>query len=276
MFMVAAGLTLTFGALRIINLAHGSFYMLGAYFAYALTAVLSDLPGGFMVALVVAPVMVAAVGAFVERGLLRRIYRGDHLYQVVLTFAVLLVVSDAVLLIWGVDYKRVEAPSLLRGSFLLGSFGFPRYLLLVLGLAPLLAAGLWFLLYRTRSGRLIRAVVQDREMAEALGINVSRLFTLVFMLGCWLAGLGGTLVAPLISVDRSMDLGILLDAFIIVVIGGMGSFGGALVGGIILGQLQAFATAVPALIKFAEVFPFLLMALILLVRPQGLFGHERG
>lgn len=163
----------------------------------------------------------------------------------------------------------------MRGAVLVGSFGFPRYLLLVLGLAPIVAAGLGLLLNRTRSGCLIRAVVQDREMAEALGIDTARLFTRVFMLGCWLAGLGGTLIAPMISVDRSMDLAILLDAFIIVVIGGMGSFAGALVGGILLGQIQAFTTAVPALLKFAEVFPFLLMALILLVRPQGLFGRER-
>jgi len=272
-FLVASGLTLTFGTLRLLNLAHGSFYMLGAFFAFTLTSLFADLPGGsgFFVALVVVPIIVAIVGGLVERGLFSRIYRSEHIYQVALTFAVLLIINDGINLGWGPIYKRVPAPEIFLGAVRLGDLSFPRYFLLILGLAPIIALGLWLLLYRTRVGRLIRAVVQDREMAEALGINVSRIFTLVFMLGCWLAGLGGVLIAPQVAVDLTMDVAVLLDAFIVVVIGGLGSFGGALLGALILGQAQAFGILV--LSRFVMVFPFVIMAFILIVRPQGLFGE---
>lgn len=272
-FLVASGLTLTFGTLRLLNLAHGSFYMLGGYVAYTLTGAFADLfgRGGFFVSLLVAPLVVAAVGAVVEMGLFRKIYKGEELYQVVLTFALLLVVNDVAKLIWGPSYHRVPTPEVFAGLVTIGGLPFPRYFLLIWGLAPVLVVGLWFLLYRTPAGGLIRAVVQDREMAGALGINVSRIFTSVFTLGCWLAGLGGVLIAPMVSVDLSMDLTMLLAAFIVVVIGGLGSFSGALVGALILGQAQAFGVVV--LPRFVMVLPFALMALVLIIRPQGLFGE---
>jgi branched-subunit amino acid ABC-type transport system permease component len=272
-FLVASGLTLTFGALRLLNLAHGSFYMLGGYVAYTLSGVFAGLfgQGGFFAALLLAPLVIAAIGSLAEMGLFRNIYRSEELYQVVLTFALLLIVNDAVKLIWGPSYYRVPMPDAFAGIVLIGNLPFPRYFLLIWGVAPIIVLGLWFLLYRTRAGRLIRAVVQDREMAAALGINVSRIFTSVFTLGCWLAGLGGVLIAPMVSVDLSMDLTMLLMAFIVVVIGGLGSFSGALVGALILGQAQAFGVVV--LPRFVMVLPFALMALILIVRPQGLFGE---
>ena len=271
LFLVSVGMSLIFGVTRIVNLAHGAFYMVGAYLMVTLVEVLPEHALGFWVALLVAPLGVAALGGVVEMGLLRRIYHRDPLMQLILTFGLILVIGTLVLLVWGPDNKSVARPEALAGSVRIFGQPFPSYYLLVLALAPLVAIGLWLIFYRTRWGMLIRAATVDREMLGALGVNVSSLYTQVFVFGSWLAGVGGALSAPTVAVALGMDGDVLTTAFVVVVIGGLGSFAGSFISALLVGELQSFGILIfPAV---SIVLLFAIMAVVLIVRPWGLLGH---
>ena len=271
LFLIASGLSLIFGVTRIVNFAHGSFYMLAAYLTYSLTAAL---PGGgvaFYAAVLLAAGLVAVLGGVVEVLLLRRVYRAPELYQLLLTFALVLVVADAVRYLWGADNKTGPPAPGLAGSVPIAGQLFPSYDLAVIALGPLVALGLWLLFHRTRWGVLIRAATQDREMVAALGVDQSRLFTGVFVLGSFLAGLGGALQVPRLALTTVMDASIIVEAFVVVVIGGMGSVWGALLASLLIGVLNAYGVLL--LPRIAIVLIFVVMAVVLVVRPWGLLGR---
>ena len=270
LFIVAAGLTLVFGVLRVINMAHGSLYMVGAFIAASVMQQVGG-AGSFWVALVVAPVAVGLIGAIVEFGVLRRIYQAEHVVQLLATYALILIFDDLVKMTWGAEYKSVSVPSSLAGALSIGGRPFPIYNLFVTVWAVVLAVGLWMLIYRTGLGRLIRAAVDDAETLEALGVNIPLIFSAVFIIGAFLAGLGGVLVAPLGSVGLGMDVTILIEAFVVAVIGGLGSFPGALLGAVIIGIMFSFGITVAP--DMAMAFVFLAMIIVLIIRPWGLFGE---
>ena len=271
LFLIASGLSLIFGVTRIVNFAHGSFYMLAAYLTYSLAAMLPGGGAAFYLAVLLAALVVAAVGGLVEMLLLRRVYRAPELYQLLLTFALVLVVADVVRYIWGADNKTGPAAPGLAGSVTVAGQLFPSYDLAIIAFGPLVALGLWLLFHRTRWGILIRAATQDREMVAALGVDQSRLFTSVFVLGSFLAGLGGALQVPRLALTTVMDTSIIVEAFVVVVIGGMGSVWGALLASLLIGVLNAYGVLL--LPKSAIVLIFVVMAVVLIVRPWGLLGR---
>src|SRR6266508_2515256 len=274
LFLIASGLTLIFGVTRIVNFAHGSLYMLAAYLTYSLVSALPLGAAGFYVAVLLAAALVAVFGGLVEVALLRRVYRAPELYQLLLTFALVLVVADAVRFVWGADNKTgPEAPGL-AGSIRVAGQLFPTYDLAMIAMGPLVALGLWWLFYRTRWGILIRAATQDREMVAALGVDQRRLFTGVFVLGSFLAGLAGALQVPRTAITTVMDTTVIVEAFVVVVIGGMGSVWGALLASLLIGVLGAFGILI--LPRISIVLIFVVMALVLIVRPWGLLGRARG
>jgi branched-chain amino acid transport system permease protein len=273
LFLVASGLSLIFGVTRIVNFAHGAFFMLGAYLAFTLTDRFSG-PFGFWGGMALAAVLVGLLGALFEMLLLRRIYRAPELIQLLATFGATLVVEDVVLLIWGPeDLLAPRAPGFAGAVEVLGK-RVPSYDLFIILLGPLVLALLWLILHRTRWGVLVRAATQDRDMVAALGVNQKWLFTSVFALGTFLAGLGGALQAPREAVDHMMDLRIIVEIFVVVVIGGLGSIEGAFVAAILVSLLNAFGILI--LPKISLVLVFLLMAVVLVIRPRGLFGKREG
>lgn len=269
LFVVAAGLTLVFGVLRVINLAHGSLYMVGAFLATTFVVRSAPFPT-FWLAVPLVPLLVGGLALPIELGVLRRIYRKAHELQLLATFALILVFADVVKLLWGRQYRSISLPEPLHGSVVIAGQAFPAYNLFVIVWAPLLAVGLWYLVERTALGRLIRAAVSDPEMLEVLGINIPRVFTAVFVIGAALAGLAGVLVAPLGSVGLGMDVEVLIEAFIVAVIGGLGSFPGALLGASIIGLMHSFGITVAP--RLAIAFSFLAMVIVLIIRPSGLLG----
>jgi len=271
LFLIASGLSLIFGVTRIVNFAHGSFYMLAAYLAYTLAAMLPLGSASFYVGVALAAVALGALGAAVEMALLRRVYRAPELYQLLLTFALVLVVSDLVKLIWGSENKTgPTAPGLAGAVRIVGQL-VPTYDLALIGLGPAVAGALWWLFYRTRWGVLIRAATQDREMVALLGVDQARLFTGVFALGCALAGLAGALQIPRQALTTVMDAAIITEAFVVVVVGGMGSVPGALLAAVVIGVIDAFGVLV--LPRATLVLTFVVMAVVLVVRPWGLLGR---
>jgi branched-chain amino acid transport system permease protein len=282
MFLVAAGLSLIFGVTRIVNFAHGSFYMLGLYLAYTLVERLGDTAGGYWGAVLLAALIVAVIGALVEMTILRRIYHAPELLQLLATFAVVLVIKDAALWLWGPeDLFGPRAPGLAGAVTVLGR-RLPQYDLLLIAIGPLVLAALWLLQHRTRWGTLLRAATQDREMLGALGINQAWLFTGVFALGCFLAGLGGALQGPRLPANLALDMDTIGNAFVVVVVGGMGSIGGAFAAALLIAEIKALCIALGtvsllgvemSLSRLPLVVEFLVMAAILVVRPWGLFGR---
>jgi branched-chain amino acid transport system permease protein len=271
LFLVSVGMSLIFGVTRIVNLAHGSFYMVSAYLMVTLVEWLPEGAAGFWISLILAPIGVAILGGVIEVTLLRRIYHRDPMMQLILTFGLILIIGTLVLLVWGPDNKSVSRPEALAGSVRVFGQPFPSYYLLVLGLAPVVAVGLWLVFYRTRWGMLVRAATVDREMLGALGVDVSTLYTEVFVFGSWLAGLGGALAAPTVAVALGMDADVLINAFVVVVIGGLGSFAGTLISALLVGELQSFGILIfPAV---SIVLLFAIMAVVLIVRPWGLLGR---
>ena len=268
LFIVASGLSLVLGVLRIPNVAHGSLYMIGAFLTYSIATVFGQSTLGFFLALILAPLGVALLSLLVERGLLCHLYEREHLMLLLFTFSFTLVFGDMVKLIWGADYRSLIAPSFLQGSFSIFSLPFPRYNLFLLVLGPLVAAGLWFLTNRTKIGKIARAAAVDREMVGAVGINVSWIFAAVFVIGCYLAGLGGALVAPTQNITQGMDHTIIIEAFLIVIIGGLGNIWGALLGALIFGLTDSIGILVWP--QFAIVFPYVAVVTVLLFRPRGL------
>lgn len=270
LFIVASGLSLIFGVMRVINFAHGSLYMLGAFLAVTIAAWLAGQGVGFLVILLAAPLVVAAVGLALEASLFRRIYAKEHLLQLLLTYGLTLLISDVIRMIWGGEIRLMRPPDFLRGGFPLLGRTFPVYNLFLLVIGPLIAAGLWYMLQRTRWGRIMRAAVANPDMLSALGVNVQRVFTGVFALGCWLAGLGGVLVAGQAAVGLGMDVEMIVNAFAVVVIGGLGSFAGAMLGSVIIGIVVSLGILVVP--RAALALSFGVMVLVLIIRPWGLLG----
>ncbi|MFP5514619.1 MAG: ABC transporter permease subunit, partial [Alphaproteobacteria bacterium] len=271
LFLVSSGLTIVFGVTRIVNFAHGSFYMVGAYAGWSLIERFGGTPAGFWGSVAVAALMMGVLGAAMEIGLLRRLYRSPELFQLLGTFGVVLVVQDLAAWAWGPeDLLGRRAPGL-KGSVDILDQPFPLYDLVLIGLGPLVLGLLWLLFNRTRWGTLVRAATQDREMTSALGVDPARLFTGVLFLGCALAGLGGALQVPREAVTLHMDMAIVVEAFVVVVVGGMGSLTGAFLASVLIGQLQAFGILVFPQITLVIVFLF--MAVVLVLRPHGLLGQ---
>lgn len=263
LFMLAVGLSVVFGLLDVLNLAHCTLYMLGAYIGYSIV----EVAGSYWLALVLAPVIVTAIGAILYVGLLARL-RGNHLIQALVTFGLLFVGYDATRMIWGVEQFRLAVPALFADSVPVFGQTYPVYRFFVLGVGVLTIAGLYLGLERTRLGAVVRAGVDDREMAATLGINIDRAFFIVFCIGTALAALAGVLAAPIRSVEPGMDVEILIPALVVVVIGGPGSLKGAVLGALLIGTAETFG---PVLLpEFASFIMYALMALVLLVRPQGL------
>jgi branched-chain amino acid transport system permease protein len=270
LFLISAGLSLIFGVLRIINFAHGVLFMLGAFIAVSLVALAPGATASFIAALMGAAAGVAMLGALLEAGLLRRIYRSPHEYQLLLTFALVFILGDVAKLVWGREDNSVSTPALLAGSAQALGLTFPIYRLFLIVVGVAVALGLWLLLHRTRWGVFVRAATVDRDMLSALGVNTRWLFTAVFALGAALAGLGGALAAPIVAVGPGLHVQVIIDAFVVVVIGGMGSVLGALVASLLVGIVNAFGIlAIPGA---AVVLTFAIMAVVLIVRPHGLFG----
>ncbi|WP_226381664.1 ABC transporter permease [Falsiroseomonas ponticola] len=274
LFIIASGLTLVFGVTRIVNFAHGSFYMLGAYIAVTVVPWLLEIdrsPALFFAGVLISAIAVGVLGVLMELLLLRRLYKVPELFQLLATFGVVLMVQDAVLKIWGpVDIPGPRAPGLRHGVEILGQ-RFPAYELFLIVIGPAVLGLLWLLMHRTRFGILIRAATRDREMVGALGVNQAMLFTGTLFLGAALAGLGGALQIPRLSASSQMDLSIITEAFVVTVIGGMGSVPGAFLAAVLIGQLQAFGVLVFP--KITLVLVFLLMAAVLVVKPWGLLGR---
>lgn len=271
LFLVASGLSLIFGVTRIVNFAHGSFYMLGAFIGYSLMQVL---PGafGFWTSIVLAGLAVGCIGVIVEICVLRPVYRAPELFQLVATFGVILVIQDLALLVWGAeDVLGPRAPGLKGIVRILGE-PVPQYDLALIAITPFVLFGLWYLITKTRVGILVRAATQDREMVGALGVNQAWLFTGVFFLGAMLAGLGGAIQLPKGGADLLMDFNILAAIFVVVVIGGMGSLPGAFIAAVLISVLNVFG--VHYLPQSTLVLMFVVMAVVLTVRPYGLLGRE--
>ncbi|MBO1080346.1 ABC transporter permease [Roseomonas haemaphysalidis] len=276
LFLVAAGLTVIFGVSRIVNFAHGSLYMLGAYLGWTLTTQgpLAQLGGhtGFWGGVLLAALATGAIGAAIEFLVLRRIYRAPELFQLLATFAMVLIVQDLTLLAWGPqDLLGPRAPGLRGATEILG-LRFPRYELFLIAVGPAVLGLLWLLFHRTRFGILLRAATEDREMVAALGVDQRRLFTSVFALGAALAGLAGALQLPREAVNLHMDMAVIVEAFVVVVIGGLGSLGGAALAALLIGELQAFGILVFP--RITLVLASLVMALVLVLRPHGLLGRK--
>lgn len=282
LFLVAAGLSIIFGVSRIVNFAHGSFYMLGAYTAWSLVTRLPYGPLGFWGGIVAAALIIGAVGALVEIVLLRRIYAAPELFQLLATFGVVLVVQDATLAIWGPeDLLGPRAPGL-RGALVILDQRFPQYEVLLIFIGPAVLGLLWLLFHRTRWGTLVRAATLDREMVAALGVDQKLLFTSVFFVGTCLAALGGGLQLPRQPIALNMDLTTIADAFVVVVVGGLGSITGAYLAALLIAELQAFLLLAPTftvagvtvtLSEMTLVPSFVVMAVVLILRPYGLLGR---
>lgn len=274
LFIISSGLTIVFGVTRIVNFAHGSLYMLGAYLGITIVPRLLDIertPAMFFAGVLLAALVVGLIGVLMEVLLLRRIYKVPELFQLLATFGVVLIVQDLVQKIWGpVDIAGPRAPSLRHGIDIMGQ-RFPAYEMFLLFVGPAVLVLLTLLMQKTRFGVLIRAATQDREMVGALGVNQAMLFTGTLFLGAFLAGLGGALQIPRVPANGHMDLSIITEAFVVTVIGGMGSVPGAFIASLIIGLLQAFGILIFP--KITLVLVFLLMAVVLVVKPWGLMGR---
>ena len=271
LFLLSAGFSLIFGLMRIPNLTHGSMFMLGAYFGTTLLSGVLGIRFNFWVAAVVCAIQVAILGALMERLLLRRL-AGQQLAQVLVTLGVSLMVADLCLMGWGGDPISVATPPALNGFVRFGTAVFPLYRLAVIAIAVIFALALWLMLERTRLGAMIRAGVDDPQMARVVGIRVSQLFTIVFALGAGLAGFAGLIGGPILSVYPGIDQDMLPLALVVVILGGTGSLLGSFVGSILIGFIYNFGQAL--LPELAYFILFLPMVLVLVLRPQGLFGGQ--
>ncbi|RJP22413.1 MAG: branched-chain amino acid ABC transporter permease [Deltaproteobacteria bacterium] len=265
--LMATGLTIIMGTMGVVNFSHGILFTFGAYFAYSIAAKI-----GFWAALLLAPVLVGLIGMVVEMGLVQRVYGKDPLYSLLLTFGLAMSLEELVRIGWGTTGLPFSPPDFLNSFVDLKIMFYPLYRLAVFGVILLLIAALWFFLERTTMGKIVRAGIQDSVMVGILGVNTKVLFTLVFGLGTFLAGLAGVLSAPMSGIMPTMGDNVVMPSFIVIILGGVGSFHGSVVGGLLLGIIVAMCIQfVPAV---AELSMYLVMALVLLIRPRGLFGEE--
>jgi branched-chain amino acid transport system permease protein len=268
--ILSIGLTIIFGMLGVVNFAHGALYMLGAYGAYTFIEVYSC---NFWTTLLFAPIIVGLIGMVIESTLLRRLYDIPAFYSLLLTFGLMIVLQEVIAVIYDPLSKPFSTPKDLGGSIDLAFILFPKFRLFVLGTTAFLVLGVWLFLEKTKIGTVIRAGTDDSQMVDALGIDISKIFTLVFGMGAWLAGLSGVLTAPIHNIFPYMGMNILIDTLIVVIIGGMGSIIGSILGGIIVGELLAMGAVFWPSLSYILVIVF--MAIILLLRPRGFFGREK-
>src|SRR5450755_2456317 len=277
LFIVALGLTLVFGVLKILNIAHGSFYALGAYAAASFVAWFAAwklAPGWSLVAMLLAAVVVAAlVAPLTERGLLRFFYGRDEVLLVLVTYALFLILEDATKLIWGANPYYVTEPYSLFGNVDIGAQTWVGYDFVLVAVAVVVGAAVWWGLNRTRRGKIVLAVIHSEEIAASMGVDVSRVYMAAFSIGIFLAALGGAFTAPMISVAPVASVGVIIVSFAVVIIGGLGSIEGAAVGALIVGLARSLAVH---LAPVAELFSiYIVMALVLMVRPEGLFQQTQ-
>ncbi|TKR53304.1 branched-chain amino acid ABC transporter permease [Allopusillimonas ginsengisoli] len=270
LFMMSAGLSLIFGLMNVVNLAHGSFFMIGAFTAFTL----AQWSGSFWVALATGWVPAVAVAVLMERIFIRPLYKRNHLDQVLLTFGFIFVFGDVCRYFWGPDIRNIAPPEILEGTILFAGAVLPKYRLFLVVFGATVAGLLWWFLERSRVGAMVRAGVDDAATAAGIGINVPFLFGCIFALGAAIAAMGGIVASPILGIYLGMDIEILIPAFIVTVVGGMGSLRGALVAGLLVGLIDTFGKAYFS--DYALFLIYLLMVIVLLMRPQGLFGVVRG
>jgi branched-chain amino acid transport system permease protein len=268
LFLVASGLTMIFGMMDILNLAHAAFFMLSAYFCYQFLS----MTGNFWMALLLAPVATAFFGILMERFLLRRIHAFGLMSQLVLTVGISLIILAGVKIFWGTESLPVKIPPILSGLVGIAGMDYPIYRLFIIGLSLLVLAIMALLLYKTRIGKIVRAAVSDPDMVNALGINIPLVFTFVFGVGIWLAGVAGVAIAPVLTVFPGLADQMGMDAFVVVITGGFGSLTGAFIVSIIFGLLSSYGVQLVS--SLAPVLMFAFMAIVLAIRPMGLFGER--
>jgi branched-chain amino acid transport system permease protein len=268
LFLVASGLTLIFGMMGILNLAHAAFFMLSAYFCYQVLVMTES----FWLALLIAPIATGLIGVLLERFLLRRVHAYGHIGELILTVGVSLVILESVKVFWGTESLPVSVPTFLEGLISVAGLEYPIYRLFIIGLALLVLGIMAGILYKTRLGMVVRAAVSDADMVNALGINVPLVFMFVFGAGTWLAGVAGVAIAPILTVFPGLGDQVGLDAFMVVVVGGFGSLGGAFLVSIIFGLLSSYG--VQFVSQLAPVLMFIFMAIVLVIKPMGLFGER--
>ena len=268
LFFLGCGLTLIFGIMRIVNFAHGAFFMLGAYVGWSAV----HWTGNFWVALVAAPILVGGFGAAFELGILRRLYGRDGHAFLMVTFGLTLIMGEAIRLLWGVEALQVQMPASLSDIVFILDEPFPIYRLFLVGSGIVVAIVIWQFLERTRLGLLIRATSQNAEMVHALGTDVRLVRSAVFGIGCGLAGIGGVFAAPMVTASLGMAPNAVIDTFVIVIIGGMGSFLGSMIGALLVAFVQVFGSYFFP--DFAMAFMYLIMLIVLVARPGGLLGKE--
>ncbi len=269
LFIVSSGMSLILGVLRIPNIAHGSLYMIGAFMAFSVSNFFGGGSQGFWMALLLAPIGVAILSLITERGIFQFLYKREHLMLLLLTFALSLIFGDLVKLVWGAEYKSVPVPQVFHGHLtLVAGIPIPLYNLFLLLVGPVVAILLWLFVNKTKMGKISRAAAVDRDMVGAVGINVSRVFAAVFVVGCLLAGLGGVLVAPTVNVTLGMDHTLIMEAFLIVIMGGLGNIWGALIGALIFGLAQSLGILIWP--QFGIIFPYAAVVIVLMIKPTGL------
>jgi branched-chain amino acid transport system permease protein len=269
LFLLASGLTLIFGMMDVLNFAHGAFYMLGAYFSFSVLI----WTGQFWLSLILAPLGVGLIGIFVERVFLRKVHAFGHVPELLLTFGIAYILEDVVKILWGTEPLRVKIPEFLSGSISLLGGEYPSYRFFILVVSLLVFAFLFLILFKTRAGIIVRAAVAKKEMVAALGFNVPLIFLLLFGVGSWLAGIAGVIGGPYLITHPGMGGAILVDLFVVVVVGGLGSIQGAMVAAILIGEIKSFGILFfPQLSLFPE---FLLLAAVLILKPEGLLGESK-
>jgi branched-chain amino acid transport system permease protein len=268
LFLVSSGLTLIFGMMGVLNFAHGALYMLGAYFSFSILR----WTGNFWLCMLVAPLLVGGLGVLIERFLLRRVHRFGHAHELLLTFGLAYIIEESVKWIWGNQPLLVEIPRILAGSVQFLGITYPTYRLFILLISAIVFSVLFIILFRTRAGIIVMAAVSKSEMVNALGINVPLVFMALFGVGGALAGLAGVIGGPYLITNPGMAATIIIDLFVVVVVGGLGSLQGALLASFLIGELQSFGILLVP--QMAIAFEFLLMALVLIVKPEGLLGEK--
>jgi len=269
LFLVASGLTLIFGMMGILNIAHASFFMLSAYFCYSFL----KLTGNFWLALLLAPLITAVFGILCERFLLRKIHAAGHIPELLLTVGISLIILEGVKVFWGTEPLMVAVPHYLSGFINLSELKYPIYRIFVIGFSVIILIFMALILFKTRLGMLVRAAVSDADMVNALGVNVPFLFMLVFGIGTWLAGLAGVIITPILTIFPGMADQIGMDAFVVIVTGGFGSLLGAFLVSLCLGELNSFG--IQFIPKLAPVLMFTFMAVVLAFKPTGFFGERQ-
>ncbi len=266
--LLSLGLTVVFGTLGVVNFAHGALYMLGAYTAYSIVTLLNL---HFIVAILLCPIIVGVIGILLERFLISKLYKLPHFYTLLLTFGIMFFIQDAIKIIYGPEGEPFNIPKFLDGAVNLGFVVYPKYRLFIILITGFLAIGVWIFIGKTKLGAIIRAGTDDSETADALGINISRTFTLVFGMGAALAGLAGVIAAPTQDVQPLMGMNFLVETFVVVIIGGMGSIGGSILAGLIIGELVTLGIIFWPPMSTTLIYIF--MAVVLIVKPRGFWGR---